>query len=124
MTGPCYRRLVLLDRAALKFPSCGRNAPAGYFGSSATLLGPSSGSIPISKRGVKLMLANQSRLKISHACSRHRLAFLNIPERLGGNENSVGCPLIDLAPDEFMKTPSNIWLLAPLMLGNVFPSSQ
>jgi hypothetical protein len=58
------------------------------------------------------------------ACSRHRVAFLNIPERLGGNENSVGCPLIDLAPDGFMKTPSNIWLVAPLMLGNVFPSES
>jgi hypothetical protein len=30
----------LFDRAALKLPSCGRNAPAGYFGSLTTLFSP------------------------------------------------------------------------------------
>jgi hypothetical protein len=52
------------------------------------------------------------------------LASLNIPERLGGNENTFGCPLTDLAPDGIMKTPSHIWMLALLMLGNVFPSES
>ena len=34
------------------------------------------------------------------------LAFFNIPERLGGNENRFGCPLIDLTLDGTIKTSS------------------
>ncbi|MGB9018731.1 MAG: hypothetical protein WCC77_13920, partial [Pseudolabrys sp.] len=56
--------------------------------------------------------------------SRHRLAFLNFPERLGGNENWFGCPLIDPTLDGIMKTSSYIWIFALLMLGNVFPSES
>ena len=61
------------------------------------------------------------RLKISHRLFAASLASLNIPERLGGNENRFGCPLVDLAPDGFMKTSSYIWMFALVMLGNVFP---
>jgi hypothetical protein len=47
---------------------------------------------------------------------------LNVLKRLGGNENSFRCPLLDLALDGIMKTPSYIRLLALLIFGNVFPS--
>jgi hypothetical protein len=61
-------------------------------------------------------------LKYRIACSRHRIAFLNFLERLGGNENGFGCALTDLAPGGIMKTSSYIWMFALLMLGNVSPS--
>ena len=50
------------------------------------------------------------------------LASLNIFKRLGGNEKSFRCPLLELAPDGIIETLSYIRLPALLMLGNVFPS--
>src|SRR5262249_5391017 len=49
-------------------------------------------------------------------------SFINVLKRLGGNENRFGCPLLKLAPDGIVKTPSYIRLFALLMLGNVLPS--
>src|SRR5262249_13364154 len=46
-------------------------------------------------------------------------SFINVLKRLGGNENRFGCPLLKLAPDGIVKTPSYIRLFALLMLGNV-----
>jgi hypothetical protein len=65
-----------------------------------------------------------SRLEIRHGLFAASLASLNILKRLGGNEKTFGRPLIELAPDGIMKTPSYIWLLALLMLGNVWPSQS
>jgi hypothetical protein len=64
------------------------------------------------------------RREIRHRPLAASLASLNILKRLGGNENTFGCPLIEVAPDGIMKTPSYIWLLALLMLGNVLPSES
>ncbi len=50
------------------------------------------------------------------------LACLNILKRLGSNKNSFGSPLLELAPDGIIEMPSYIWLVALLILGNVFPS--
>ena len=66
--------------------------------------------------------AHPRRLKIRHGLLATSLASLNILKRLGGNENRFGCPLLELAPDGIMETPSYIRLLALLILGNVFPS--
>jgi hypothetical protein len=62
------------------------------------------------------------RLEIRHRLLATSLASLNILKRLGGNENSFGSPLLDLASDGIMETPSYIRLLALLIFGNVFPS--
>ena len=53
-----------------------------------------------------------SRLEIRHGLFAASLASLNILKRLGGNEKTFGCPLIELAPDGIMKTPSYIWFRA------------
>lgn len=47
---------------------------------------------------------------------------LNILECLRGNENGFGSPLLKLASDGVIETPSYIRLRALLILGNVFPS--
>jgi hypothetical protein len=45
-----------------------------------------------------------------------------ILKRLGGNEKRFVCPLLKLAPDGVIETPSYIRVRALLILGNVFPS--
>jgi hypothetical protein len=49
-------------------------------------------------------------------------SLVNILKRFGGNEDRFGSALFELALYGIMETPSYIWPLALLFLGNVFPS--